>query len=40
MIDQVRVARQDHWQGTSRQAALLWNRVVREKILEKEKDHG
>lgn len=40
MIDQVRVARQDHWQGTSRQAALLWNRVVREKILEKEKGHG
>jgi len=40
MLDQVGMARQDHWQDTSRQAALLWNRVIREKILEKEADHG
>lgn len=40
MLDQVRVARQDHWQETSRQAALLCNRVVREMILDKDADHG
>lgn len=40
MLVQIRVARQDHWQGTSRQTALLWNRVVREKIMEKAADHG
>lgn len=33
MLEQVRVARHDSWQSTSRQAALLWNRVVKEKIL-------
>ncbi len=36
MIEQVRIAQNDHWQKTSRQAALLWNRVIREKILAKE----
>ncbi len=35
MLDQVCVARHDNWQSTSRQAALLWNRVVKEKILSK-----
>jgi hypothetical protein len=35
MLEQVRVARHDNWQSTSRQAALLWNRVVKEKILSK-----
>jgi hypothetical protein len=35
MLEQVRVARHDNWQTTSRQAALLWNRVVKEKILSK-----
>ena len=40
MIEQVRVAQHDHWQTTSRQAALLWHRVIREKILSKETDHG
>lgn len=40
MLEQVRVARHDHWQATSRQAALLWNRVVREKILSKEAGDG
>jgi len=40
MLDQVRQAQQDHWQRTSRQAGLLWNRVIREKILSKENDNG
>jgi len=35
MLEQVRAARHDNWQATSRQAALLWNRVVRENILSK-----
>ena len=33
MFEQVRVAQHDHWEKTSQQAALLWNRVIREKIL-------
>jgi len=33
MLQQVCLAQNDHWQKTSRQAGLLWNRVVREKIL-------
>lgn len=40
MLEQVRVARHDNWQATSRQAALLWNRVIREKILSKRADNG
>jgi len=40
MLDQVRLAQQDHWQKTSRQAGLLWNRVIRERILSKEKGNG
>ncbi len=40
MIEQFRVAQNDRWQKTSRQAALLWNRVIREKILSKEPHHG
>jgi len=40
MLEQVRLARQDNWQSTSRQAALLWNRVVREKIVSKEVGDG
>lgn len=40
MLEQVRIAQHDHWQKTSRQAGLLWNRVIREKILSKEPDHG
>lgn len=35
MLEQVRVAQHDHWQKTSREAALLWNRVIQEKILSK-----
>jgi len=33
MLAQVRLAQHDHWQSTSRQAALLWNRVIRDKIF-------
>lgn len=40
MMEQVRVAQHDNWQQTSRQGALLWNRVIREKILSKEADNG
>jgi hypothetical protein len=40
MLEQVCVAQHDHWQKTSRQAALLWNRVICEKILFKETDNG
>jgi len=40
MIEQVRIAQNDHWQKTSRQAGLLWNQVIREKILSKEPYNG
>ncbi len=40
MMEQVRMAQHDHWQQTSRQAALLWNRVIREKILSKGTGNG
>ncbi len=40
MLSQIRLAQNDRWQKTSRQAALLWNRVIREKILSKEMDNG
>jgi hypothetical protein len=40
MLNQVQIAQNDHWQKTSRQAALLWHRVIREKILSKEPDNG
>lgn len=40
MLNQVQVAQNDHWQKTSRQAALLWHRVIREKILATEPDNG
>lgn len=32
MIEQVRAARNDHWRKTSRQAALVWHRVIQENI--------
>ncbi|MBU1695737.1 MAG: DNA methylase [Proteobacteria bacterium] len=35
MLEQVRIAQNDHWQKTSRQAGLLWNRVIQEKILQR-----
>ncbi len=40
MLEQVRVAQHDHWQQTSRQAALLWHRVIYEKIISKGTDNG
>jgi len=40
MLEQVRVAQHDHWQQTSRQAALLWHRVIYEKIVSKGADNG
>jgi len=40
MLEQVRIAQNDHWQKTSRQAGLLWNQVLREKILSKVPDNG
>ena len=33
MLEQIRAAQNDGWQATSRQAALMWNRVMYEKIL-------
>ena len=39
-LEQIRIAQHDRWQKTSRQAALVWNRVLREKILSKEPDNG
>jgi hypothetical protein len=32
MLEQIRLAQNDHWQKTSRQAALFWLRVMKEKI--------
>ncbi len=40
MLEQVRVAQHDHWQKTSRQAALPWHRVIYEKIVSKGADNG
>jgi hypothetical protein len=40
MLEQVRIAQNDHWQETSRQAGLLWSQVIREKILSKESGNG
>ncbi len=36
MLKQVQAAQNDQWHKTSRQAGLLWNSVIREKILSKE----
>jgi len=35
MLAQVSLAQNEHWQSTSRQAALFWNRVIRDKISSK-----
>ncbi len=40
MLNQVQFAQNDHWQKTSRQAALLWHRVIGEKILSQEPNNG
>jgi len=33
MMEQIKVAQNQEWQGTSREAALMWNQVMRERIL-------
>lgn len=33
MLEQIRLAVQDGWQSTSRQAGLFWNRVMKERIV-------
>ena len=40
MLNQVQYAQNDQWQQTSRQAALLWNRVIQEKIVSREAGNG
>lgn len=40
MLNQVQYAQNDQWQKTSRQAALLWNRVIQEKIVSREAGNG
>ena len=40
MLEQVRIAQHEHWQQTSRQAALLWHRVIYERIVSKGADNG
>ncbi len=40
MLEQVRIAQNDHWQKTSRQAGLLWTSVIREKILSRVSGNG
>ena len=35
MMEQVRVAQNDGWQNTSKQAAIFWNRLIKDKILSK-----
>jgi hypothetical protein len=39
MMEQICVAQNDHWRQTSRQAALLWHRVIGEKISSKQADN-
>lgn len=40
MLNQVQYAQNDQWQQTSRQAALLWSRVIQEKIVSREAGDG
>ena len=40
MLEQVRIAQNNNWIQTSRQAGLLWNSVIQEKILSKVSKHG
>ena len=35
MIEQIRQAQNNRWQSTSKEAALFWNRVIKDKILQK-----
>ena len=38
MIEQIRLAQNDRWQSTSRQAALFWLRVMKGKIMTTNED--
>ncbi|WP_300674803.1 DNA methylase [Desulfoluna sp.] len=40
MLEQIRSAQNDGWQATSREAALFWNRVMKEKIVFDAPDRG
>ncbi len=33
MLEQIQLAQNDHWQNTTKQAALFWLRVMKEKII-------
>jgi hypothetical protein len=35
MLAEIRLAHQDGWVGTSRQAAMFWLRVMKDKIASK-----
>ncbi len=35
MIEQIRLAQNDCWQDTSKEAALFWNRIMKDKISQK-----
>jgi hypothetical protein len=37
MLEQIRSAQNDDWQTTSRQAALFWLQVMKEKVIRHEK---
>ena len=38
MLEQIRSAQNDDWQTTSRQAALFWLKVMKEKVIRHEKE--
>lgn len=40
MIEQIRYAQNDQWQKTTRQAALLWHRVIQEAIVSRRTGDG
>lgn len=35
MLEQIRLAQNDCWQSTTQEAALLWNRMMKDRILNK-----
>ena len=37
MLEQIRLAQNDAWQSTSKQAALFWLKVMKEKIIHHER---
>jgi hypothetical protein len=40
MLEQIRSAQNDNWQTTSRQAALFWLKVMKEKVIRHEKQRS